>query len=103
SPADLAWADKFVAGNQLAGRTLLGIHVGSGGTKNLALRRWPLQSYLELVQRLGRAQPEVSVLLFGGPEEESDCEQLLGQADRRLVLRPPTRSLRQAAALLKRC
>ena len=32
-----------------AGRsTLLGVHVGSGGTKNLMLKRWPLEHYLAL-------------------------------------------------------
>ena len=35
------WADDFLASNNLAEKKWLGIHVGSGGTKNLALRRWP--------------------------------------------------------------
>ena len=42
SASELAWAEGFVEKERLAGRHLLGIHVGSGGTKNLALRRWPL-------------------------------------------------------------
>lgn len=103
SPADLAWADEFLSAQQLVGRKLLGIHVGSGGTKNLSLRRWPLGSYVELIQKLNRAHPDTAVLLFGGPEEQSAHEQLLARVDRRLVFEPKTRSLRPAAALVRKC
>src|SRR5487761_2090711 len=48
TPAEQQWADDFLAQNQLAGKKWLGIHVGSGGTKNLAQRRWPLENYIEL-------------------------------------------------------
>src|SRR5688572_19198141 len=66
-PEDDAWAQKFIRKENLAGRRILGMHVGSGGTKNLMLKRWPLTHYLELIQRINRAWPEVTVLLFGGP------------------------------------
>jgi ADP-heptose:LPS heptosyltransferase len=101
--AEEAWAESFVAAHDLGRRQRLGIHVGSGGTKNLPLKRWPLPHYLELVKRLNRERPEVSVLLFGGPEEEKDHDAILAQADARLVLRTGTKNLRQAAALVKRC
>jgi len=97
------WAADFVAKQNLSGRRLLGIHVGSGGTKNLALRRWPLEHYVELFRRLNRERPDVSVLLLGGPEERTAHETILAQTRSPLVLQPATRSLRQAAALLKRC
>jgi ADP-heptose:LPS heptosyltransferase len=103
SPAEHAWAEEFLTAQQLVGRKLLGIHVGSGGTKNLALRRWPLASYVELIQRLNRDRADTTVLLFGGPEEQRDHQHLLTQVDRRLVFEPRTGSLRQAAALLKKC
>ena len=97
------WAADFVAKQNLSGRRLLGIHVGSGGTKNLALRRWPTEHYVELFRKLNRERPDVSVLLLGGPEERTAHEAILGQTRSPLVLQPQTRSLRQAAALLKRC
>jgi ADP-heptose:LPS heptosyltransferase len=103
SAAEHDWARDFMARHQLAGRSLLGIHVGSGGTKNLALRRWPLGAYVKLIRRLNQEHPQITVLLFGGPEEEKDHEQILTEVDRRLVLHPRTGSLRQAAALLKHC
>ncbi|HMP84025.1 MAG TPA: glycosyltransferase family 9 protein, partial [Verrucomicrobiota bacterium] len=103
TPAEEQWASAFIAGHHLEGRKLLGVHVGSGGTKNLPLKRWPLAQYLELVRRLNRERPDISVLLFGGPEEARDHDVILGQADRRLVLPPETRNLRQAAALFRHC
>jgi heptosyltransferase-2 len=97
------WAEEFLLRHKLGGRRRLGIHVGSGGTKNLTLKRWPLEHYLQLIQRLNRERRDVVVVLFGGPEESKEHDQILAGTDRALVLPAPTASLRQAAALLKRC
>jgi heptosyltransferase-2 len=104
SDTELKWAQEFLHAEKLVGRKLLGIHVGSGGTKNLALRRWPLSYYGELIHRLNTTHPELAILLFGGPEEEKDHEQLMSRLNgRSRVLHPKTKNLRQAAALLKFC
>ena len=93
------WAADFLAANGLTEKKWLGVHVGSGGTKNLALRRWPLKHYIELVRRIHAAKAELPVLFFGGPEEKNDHEAI--RRDLPNVLFPPTKNLRQAAALLK--
>jgi heptosyltransferase II len=103
SPADLDWAEDFLARHHCAGRKLLGIHVGSGGTKNLSLRRWPLDHYLALLGELRQSHPELAVLLFGGPEEQKDHQTIRAQTSKGQVLIAETPGLRQAAALLKRC
>jgi len=103
APADFKWAEDFLAGHDCTGRKILGIHVGSGGTKNLPLRRWPLDHYLALVKELRQSHPELAVLLFGGPDEEKDHLAIRAQTGPGQVLIPETSSLRQAAALLKRC
>ena len=54
TPDEEKWADEFLAKYKLAGQKILGIHVGSGGTKNLPLKRWPLKNYIGLVRRLNR-------------------------------------------------
>jgi len=82
---------------------LLGIHVGSGGTKNLALRRWPLPRYFQMVRQLNDRHRDVAVLLFGGPDEEKDHAKLLAEVDRKRVLAPRTANLCQAAALMGKC
>lgn len=103
SAAERGWADEFVVRNGLQRFTLLGIHVGSGGTKNLALRRWPLPRYSQLIRELNDTHRDLAVLLFGGPEEEKDHAQLLAEVDRKRVIAPRTQDLRQAAALLGKC
>lgn len=97
------WAADFLAQNKLAGCNILGVHVGSGGTKNLSLKRWPLQNYIALFQRLNRERPDLHILLFGGPEEIKDHPLVLAQTDPALVREAKTRNFRQTAALMKRC
>lgn len=101
--AEQQWAAGFIAQNKLAGKKLIGFHVGSGGTKNLALRRWPLDNYLTLIKQLNQARPDVSMLLFGGPEEERDHEAILAHTDRAHVFIPHAKDIRQAAALIQKC
>lgn len=101
--AEQAWAADFVARQNLSGRPLFGIHVGSGGTKNLALRRWPLENYVELARWLGESRPELAVLFFGGPEEEAGHEKIRAQAGGSNLFFPKTENLRQAAGLIGRC
>jgi ADP-heptose:LPS heptosyltransferase len=101
TPDEQKWADDFLVQNRLAGKKWLGVHVGSGGTKNLAQRRWPLENYIELARRLRQSHPELGVLFFGGPEEETDHEKIRPQLAGAVF--PPTKNLRQAAALIGRC
>jgi heptosyltransferase-2 len=103
SPADLKWADDFLARHNCSGRKRLGIHVGSGGTKNLPLRRWPLDNYLVLLQELRQSHPELAIVLLGGPEEEKDHQTIRAQTSPGQVLIAEPPSLRQTAALLKQC
>lgn len=103
SDADCQWAENFIVKNGLAGTKLMGIHVGSGGTKNLALRRWPVAYYGELIRQITSAHRDVAVLLLGGPEEEQAHGQLVSSRDGKRVLAPRTENLCQAAALLSHC
>jgi len=102
-PDEEKWADGFLANRKLTGQKLLGVHVGSGGTKNLPLKRWPLKNYIGLIRRLNRERRDASVLLFGGPEETGDHEVILAQTDRERVFQVEAKNLRQAAALMRRC
>ena len=97
------WADEFLAKNKLAGQKILGVHVGSGGTKNLSLKRWPLKNHAGLVRKLNKERPDIRVVLIGGPEEKKDHPVVLAQSNRDLTLEAKTQNLRQTAALMKRC
>jgi ADP-heptose:LPS heptosyltransferase len=103
SPAEHQWAESFLAAQGLSGRQRLGIHIGSGGTKNLRFKRWPVEQYIELLVRLRKSRPELAVLLFGGPEEEADLQRVMAAKPSELVMRVPSKNLRQAGAILQRC
>jgi ADP-heptose:LPS heptosyltransferase len=77
--------------------------VGSGGTKNLPLKRWPLKHYAGLVRQLNKERPDIRILLFGGPEESKDHAVVLAQANLDLTLEAKTRNLCESAAWMKRC
>lgn len=103
SPAEEKQADEFFEKHKLSGKKVLGVHVGSGGTKNLPLKRWPLKHYAGLVRQLNKERPDVHVLLFGGPEEAKDHQVVLAQANQELTMEAKTKNLRETAALMKRC
>jgi len=102
-PADERFAEDFLDKENLRGKKLLGMHVGSGGTKNLPLKRWPLKQYAGLVRQLNKERPDIQVLLFGGPEETKDHQVILAQANADLTMEAKTKNMRESAALMKRC
>src|SRR5688500_7199373 len=70
------WADQSISKLGLPSQKILGVHVGSGKTKNLELRRWPLENYIELFRRLTTERSDAVVLLFGGPDEKQDHDRV---------------------------
>jgi ADP-heptose:LPS heptosyltransferase len=103
SKREIESAEDFVRRHQLSTRRLVGVHVGSGKTKNLALKRWPLANYLELIKRITKERPDLTVLLFGGSEEKEENEILLREIQHPCLIPARTGSLREAAALLRKC
>ncbi|HEY5345659.1 MAG TPA: glycosyltransferase family 9 protein, partial [Verrucomicrobiae bacterium] len=103
TPSEERFADDFLVKHKLFGQKILGIHVGSGGTKNLPLKRWPVKNYAGLVRQLNKERPDIRILLFGGPEETKNHEIVLAQANHELTREAKTRNLRETAALMKRC
>lgn len=96
------FATDYLSTSGLGNHRLLGIHVGSGGTKNLALRRWPLGNYVELIRAVLKSRPDVRVLLFGGPEEQEAHREIQSAIAHGIHL-PQTPTLRKAAALVAHC
>ena len=98
-----AWASEYIAQNDLQQRRRFGIHVGSGATKNLALRRWPVDNYIELARRLYERQPGLAILFFGGPGEKKDHEKIRAALGKGKAYFPNTDTFLHAAALIGRC
>jgi len=62
-------ADLFLKNHDLKDYRLIGIHPGSGITKNLALRRWPPERWSELCKLITR-DDKTCVLIFGSSNED---------------------------------
>jgi ADP-heptose:LPS heptosyltransferase len=103
SPDELAWAEAFLRERGLAARRRFGFHVGSSETKNLALRRWPVEHFAALIQRLNQQHPDVAVLLFGGRNEAAAHTEILARTSPRQVFEVKTANFRQTAALVRTC
>jgi heptosyltransferase-2 len=97
------WAEQFVQSRGFASRTLLGVHVGSGKTKNLMLKRWPLDNYIRVIRSVLAEYAGATLLLFGGPEEKEDNEQILNEIRDPRLVKVESRTMKEAAALLGRC
>lgn len=100
---EIAWANDYSADLGLKDCFALGVHVGSGSTKNLSLKRWPLEHYQELFRRLTDTYPRLRILLLGGPEEKEAHAALAKAVPHDSILAAATPSLRHAAALMKHC
>jgi len=103
TPEENAEADQLATEVRLSGRRVIGIHVGSGTTKNLIFKRWPLEHWIALIQRITREREDATVLLFGGPEEKTENERIRQEVQSERLVTPKTRSLRVAASLMRHC
>jgi ADP-heptose:LPS heptosyltransferase len=103
SAAEQKWADDATRELGLSAKRIFGVHVGSGKTKNLELRRWPLENYIQLFQRLAVQRSDLAILLFGGPQEREDHQRILCEIPNKNVRVAPSRTLREAAALVGKC
>lgn len=101
--AEKAWAEEYVAAHHLNSYPCLGVHVGSGGTKNLALKRWPLGQWIAFLREFTAARPDAAVLMFGGPEEKEPHARIREALPKARLLTPESKNMRQAGALMPQC
>ncbi|MCH9651260.1 MAG: hypothetical protein K0U98_23750 [Deltaproteobacteria bacterium] len=80
---------------------IIGGHPGSGGTKNLAEKRWPEEQWIRLAQGMAKREG-CHLLLFGGPEEEALRERIAAAAQGGVsqVIAMPTTPVPETAALI---
>ena len=81
---------------------VIGFHAGSAIFKNQIKRRWEPNKFAELA-RLLIAKHSAWILLFGGPDESGLKREIGTLSGSGRVLIPPTGSIIQSAALMKRC
>lgn len=95
--------DRVLRERGLPAAGLIGLHPGSGTTKNLALRRWAPENWARLAQLLAEGGDR-TILLFGSRDEQplrDDIRRLAGLPAGRLQDAPPG-SILETGALLQR-
>ena len=95
-------ASDFIRKNNLENKILIGFHVGSSSTKNLALRRWPIENYVELAGKLIKFDNKVRILLFGSNEEEKE-NLMIKESNKDKVIIVSESDIKNSAAVVKKC
>lgn len=102
SQEDKNYAEQFLRTYEAPNApALIGIHPGSGETKNLHLRRWPIGNFAQLADWL-IAEKRHQVFVFGGDNEQQLRHELIRRMTQKPVL-VENLSFRQTAALIERC
>jgi ADP-heptose:LPS heptosyltransferase len=70
--------------------------------KNLALRRWPLENYVELSKKLLGLNKKVCVLLFGSDEEKKENETISAVNPERIKI-VDEKEIKKSAAIIGKC
>jgi len=95
------FADEFAFRNQVnRNAPVFGLNTGAGG--RWVHKKWTMEGYQSLIERLEELYPESSILLYGGPEEvERNAE--LARAGKNVIDTGCDNDLRQFGALVSLC
>lgn len=100
-------ADNFIKKNKLKNKKIIGI--APGGADNPAqqafIKRWPLENYVKLIDRLTQENENIFFILFGGNNDIETCNELIQKIKNKdkIISTAGTLSLKQSAALMKHC
>lgn len=94
---DASIADNFIG--FCSKKTLVAIHPWASDT----IKQWPIDKFRGLVERLTE-EPNIMVILVGGPDEAAISQgSFAGFEDKRIVDLTGKTSLKELAAVLKKC
>lgn len=100
SPEITNQADNYSRTNFVEQKKIVGMHVGSSSDFAFELKRWPLEKFTELIDRL-QLELDVQVVLFAGPSEANEVNRVqLNLKTNPLVI---NMRLEMVAALIQRC
>jgi lipopolysaccharide heptosyltransferase II len=92
------YADQSISDDKL----VIGFHPGCATHKNHIKRRWEPEKFAELGKKL-ITEKNAKILLFGGPEEKELKENIFSQINSRDAIKVDSGTLRESAAIMKRC
>jgi len=99
-PEEVAWARQVVAAVRGGDGTVVAFHPGCGGAG--VPRQWPLQSYIELGNRLTRLD-SIAIVVTGSSSEVALAEQIAGQIGGKAASLAGAHSITRFAAILQCC
>ena len=105
TPADERFAEDFFNTNGLKiENRIIGIAPGGGvsfGKEKIRFKRWDVQKFALLIDEIS-SNLESKVVILWGPGEKELVDELLAISKSRPLISPPT-TIRQMAAIMKRC
>lgn len=100
---DISFADSFFKKNKLKGK-VIGMLIGGGGDnpgESGAIRKWPTDKYIELIQRLA---VNYKIILLGGPKDgELNKDVMKFVKNVNVVNSAGHCNIKQSATLMKKC
>jgi heptosyltransferase-2 len=93
------WAHEWLR-SHFARHRIVVLHLGS---QDLEFRRWPVDRFVQLAERIRRLAAETSIVLTGTAPERPLIRQFMDKYSGHAVNASDSGSLEQTAALLKRC
>jgi len=101
SEEEREFAEKWLRKHHVGG-FLVGIHPGSSTFKNHINKRWPKEKFSQFVNSILQDDREISVLIFGGSEDEDAKTYIEEKAvDKRRTIAVRGTTLRQTASIIK--
>ncbi len=92
------YGEEYLSKHNILGKTIFGIHPGSN--REFSFKRWPKEYFAAVINELTKLFPQLTFLLFIGPDEIEEGEYLESNCDVIAVREP---SLEQVAAVVMSC
>jgi heptosyltransferase-2 len=95
------FANQFAKEHNLKGKKIIGLATGAGG--RWELKKWTLDGYLKLIERIDKGIKDVRILLFGEREEVGRNREIMEGSKVPLINTGHENTLRQFLSLLNLC
>lgn len=100
---DITVSQRFLHEHGITGEDMIiGFHPGSSDEWAMIYKRWPKEKFAVLGDSILHEYPNTRILIFGGPKEEGLKSEIKNLMARKPIIVSNT-SLRETAALIKRC
>ncbi len=95
------FANKFAAKHSLKGKKIIGLATGAGG--RWELKKWTMEGYLKLIERIDKEIKDARILLFGEKEEIERNREIMERSKVPLINTGHKNTLREFLSLLNLC